>query len=180
MNPLRPIEREDASGSDRQVSVGWGEENDTRAKRLATLSVLDRNPAGVADDMGQHTPLRWVPVLHHGDCGSEFGRQLREDMTECRDSPGRCPDDYHFEHRIGSQVGGRRRASAGVGGSLVSSFIENPGLARCGLFATSTSWMTWQRSDPYAAFLFHYYSRAIHYGKGRVYTTMRCVGIQTI
>src|SRR5271165_7226517 len=70
--------------------------------------------------------------------------------------------------------------SAGVGGSLVSSFIENPGLPRCGLFATSTSWMTWQRSDPYAGFLFHYYSRAIHYGKGRVYTTMRCVGFQTI
>ena len=53
--------------------------------------------------------------------------------------------------------------------------------------------MTWQRSDPYAGFLFHYYSRAIHYGKGRVYTTMlghlwkdcqdtamRCVGFQTI
>ena len=63
----------------------------------------------VADDMGQHTPLRWVPVLHHGDCGSEFGRQRREDMIESRDSPGRCPDDYHFEHRIGFQVGGRRR-----------------------------------------------------------------------
>ena len=109
MNPLRPVEGEDASGSDRQVSVGWGEENDTRAKRLATLSVLDRNPAGVADDLGQHTPLRWVPVLHHGDCGSEFGRQRREDMIESRDSPGRCPDDYHFEHRIGAQVGGRRR-----------------------------------------------------------------------
>ena len=40
--------------------------------------------------------------------------------------------------------------------------------------------MTWQRSDPYAGFLFHYYSRAIHYGKGRVYTTMRCVRFQTI
>ena len=40
--------------------------------------------------------------------------------------------------------------------------------------------MTWQCSDPYAGFLFHYYSRAIHYGKGRVYTTMRCVGFQTI
>ena len=33
--------------------------------------------------------------------------------------------------------------------------------------------MTWQRSDPHAGFLFHYYSRAVPYGKGRVYTTMR-------
>ena len=32
----------------------------------------------------------------------------------------------------------------------------------------------------HAGFLFHYYSRAIHYGKGRVYTTMRCVRFQTI
>jgi hypothetical protein len=53
--------------------------------------------------------------------------------------------------------------------------------------------MTWQCSDPYPGFLFHCYSRAIHYGKGRVYTTMlghlwkdgqdtamRCVGFQTI
>src|SRR5271166_1847915 len=53
--------------------------------------------------------------------------------------------------------------------------------------------MTWHRSDPYAGILFHCYSRAIHYGKGRVYTTMlghlwkdcqdtamRCVGFQTI
>src|SRR5436305_11522715 len=102
------VKREDASGSDLQMSVGWGEENDTRAKRFTFLGILDRKRAREPEDMSQHARLPWFPVLHNGDGGIEFGWQRRQDMFECRDSPRRCADDDYFEHRIGAHVGGRR------------------------------------------------------------------------
>jgi hypothetical protein len=57
MNPLRLVEGEDASGPDREMFVGWGEENETGAKRLAVLSIPDRERAGAAKDLGQ---LAWT------------------------------------------------------------------------------------------------------------------------